>query len=78
MDPKASIDAILENGPQAFTLARWALLERIDSPLAVKDGKGGILDTLFVMYAPTSILKCLNEENFAQAAFEWADGISVQ
>lgn len=73
MDPKASIEAILENGPHAFTLARWALLEKIDSPLAVQGGKGSILDTLFVMYAPSDVLKKLRDIDFKEAAMEWAD-----
>lgn len=75
MDPKASIEAILEKGPHAFTLARWALLEKIDSPLAVKGGKGSILETLFVMYAPSETLRRIGYrcEEIGIAAMEWAD-----
>ena len=58
MDPKASIDAILETSPHAFTIARWACLQRIHSPLIDKSTTDkDIVPTLYVMYASTDELK---------------------
>lgn len=87
-NPKAAIDALLESAVQAgrltvypLTVARYALLELIDSPLICidKDKKLNVFDvipTVFVMTQPAAQLSKYNSHTLDKLkadAFEWAE-----
>lgn len=87
-NPKAAIDALLESAVQAgkltvypLTVARYALLELIDSPLICvdKDTKLNVFDvipTVFVMTQPAAQLSKYNSHTLDKLkadAFEWAE-----
>lgn len=91
-NPKAAIDALLESTVQAgalkvypLTVARYALLELIESPLVVLDGQGltviDVIPTIYVMTADASKLSKYNSRNLdklKEDAFEWAeDGMTA-
>lgn len=87
-NPKAAIDALLESAVQAgrltvypLTVARYALLELIDSPLVCVD-KGSklnvfdVIPTVFVMTQPAAQLSKYNSQTLDRLradAFEWAE-----
>lgn len=87
-NPKAAIDALLESAVQAgrltvypLTVARYAMLELIDSPLICvdKDTKLNVFDvipTVFVMTQPAAQLSKYNSHTLDKLkadAFEWAE-----
>lgn len=87
-NPKAAIDALLESAVQAgrltvypLTVARYALLELIDSPLVCvdKDSKLNVFDvvpTVFVMTQPAARLSKYSSHTLDRLradAFEWAE-----
>ena len=91
-NPKAAIDALLESTVQAgalkvypLTVARYALLELIESPLVVLDGRRltviDVIPTIYVMTTEASKLSKYNSRNLdklKEDAFEWAeDGITA-
>lgn len=92
-NPKAAVDALLESAVQAgrltvypLTVARYALLELIESPLVVVnlETKLTALDVIPSIYAMTQPAKALSKYNsknidkLKEDAFEWAeDGITA-
>lgn len=91
-NPKAAIDALLESTVQAgalkvypLTVARYALLELIESPLVVLDGRRltviDVIPTIYVMTTEASKLSKYNSRNLdklKEDAFEWAeDGMTA-
>ena len=91
-NPKAAIDALLESTVQAgalkvypLTVARYALLELIESPLVLlKEKKLSVVDvipSIYVMTAEASTLSKYNSRNIdklKEDAFEWAeDGVTA-
>lgn len=82
-NPDTAIDAILAEGETGFvkrlTLARMALLEKIDCPLlqGKLPNRTELTWLLYVMTAPRDELKMLqgDEQKVKDAAFDWADGI---
>lgn len=91
-NPKAAIDALLESTVNAgalkvypLTVARYALLELIESPLVVLDGRRltviDVIPTIYVMTTEASKLSKYNSRNLdklKEDAFEWAeDGITA-
>lgn len=91
-NPKAAIDALLESTVEAgalkvhpLTVARYALLELIESPLVVLHEKEltvvDVIPSIYVMTAEASTLSKYNSRNIDQLkgdAFEWAeDGVTA-
>lgn len=91
-NPKAAIDALLESTVNAgalkvypLTVARYALLELIESPLVVLDGRRltviDVIPTIYVMTTEASKLSKYNSRNLdklKEDAFEWAeDGMTA-
>ncbi len=91
-NPKAAIDALLESTVQAgalkvypLTVARYALLELIESPLVLlKEKELSVVDvipSIYVMTAEASTLSKYNSRNIdklKEDAFEWAeDGMTA-
>ena len=92
-NPKAAIDALLESAVQAgrltvypLTVARYGLLELIESPLVVVDPNTklttlDVIPTIYVMTQPAKILSKYNSKNLdrlKEDAFEWAeDGVTA-
>lgn len=91
-NPKAAIDALLESTVQAgalkvypLTVARYALLELIESPLVLlKEKELSVIDvipSIYVMTAEASTLSKYNSRNLdklKEDAFEWAeDGMTA-
>lgn len=91
-NPKAAIDALLESTVNAgalkvypLTVARYALLELIESPLVVLDGRRltviDVIPTIYVMTTDAAKLSKYNSRNLdklKEDAFEWAeDGITA-
>ena len=91
-NPKAAIDALLESTVQAgalkvypLTVARYALLELIESPLVLlKEKELSVVDvipSIYVMTAEASTLSKYNSRNLdklKEDAFEWAeDGMTA-
>lgn len=91
-NPKAAIDALLESTVNAGTLkvypltvARYALLELIESPLVLlKEKELSVVDvipSIYVMTAEASTLSKYNSRNIdklKEDAFEWAeDGMTA-
>ena len=86
-NPKAAIDALLESTVEAGTLkvhpltvARYALLELVESPLVVLTGeKLHVLDVIPTVYIMTQEAKDLAKYNsrsvdkLKEDAFEWAE-----
>ena len=80
-NPTLAIDAILAEGEEGFvkrmTLARIALLEKINSPIL--EGKlpdrMQLMELLYVMTQPAETLKKLrgDAEQIKEQAFEWGD-----
>lgn len=92
-NPKAAIDALLESAVQAgrltvypLTVARYALLELIESPLVVVDLDAklttlDVIPTIYVMTQPAKALAKYSSRNvdaLKEDAFEWAeDGVTA-
>ena len=92
-NPKAAIDALLESAVQAgrltvypLTVARYALLELIESPLVVVNPETklttvDVIPTIYVMTQPAKDLSRYNSKNLdklKEDAFEWAeDGVTA-
>lgn len=91
-NPKAAIDALLESTVNAgalkvypLTVARYALLELIESPLVLlKEKELSVVDvipSIYVMTAEASTLSKYNSRNIdklKEDAFEWAeDGMTA-
>lgn len=91
-NPKAAIDALLESTVEAgalkvypLTVARYALLELIESPLVLlKEKELSVVDvipSIYVMTAEASTLSKYNSRNIdklKEDAFEWAeDGMTA-
>lgn len=91
-NPKAAIDALLESTVNAgalkvypLTVARYALLELIESPLVILDGRRltviDVIPTIYIMTTEASKLSKYNSRNLdklKEDAFEWAeDGITA-
>ena len=86
-NPKAAIDALLESTVRAgaltvfpLTVARYALLELVESPLVtLEGGKMTVLDvipTIYIMTQEAKKLAIYNSSNIQQLkedAFEWAE-----
>lgn len=86
-NPKATIDALLESTVRAGTLtvhpltvARYALLELIESPLVtLEGGRMTVLDvipTIYIMTQEAKKLAIYNSSNIQQLkedSFEWAE-----
>lgn len=86
-NPKAAIDALLESTVEAgklkvypLTVARYALLELIDSPLVIGGFKTlDVVDVIPTVYVMTSQAKTLSKYNsktidkLKADAFEWAE-----
>ena len=84
-NPKLALDGILETDSnksqvKPLTIARYALLELIGSPLVFGTKEHltltGIIPTLYVMCAETDELRGWNSSNVEQLkekAFNWAD-----
>lgn len=87
-NPKVAIDALLESAVQAgkltvypLTVARYALLELLDSPLVIVDPKHklnafDVIPTVFVMTQPAAQLSKYNSQvldKLKADAFEWAE-----
>lgn len=89
-DPKAAINSILDdettiNSTKVYpiTLARYALLELVDSPF-IGSGKdmsiSNILPSLFIMTHDKSELKGITSRNIDKLydkATEWADNMGI-
>lgn len=82
MNPEKALDAMLEdetavNEDTVFplTVARYAYLEKIDSPLLTgKPDVDATMATAFVMTCPRQALKRLHtREEIFEAAVDWAD-----
>lgn len=87
-EPKMAIDAVLASEEKVenitvypITLARYALMELVDSPLV----KGGdltpiaLIPTLYIMTQPREKLRGFNSKNidaFIDNSMDWAEGIS--
>ena len=92
-NPKAAIDALLESAVQAgrltvypLTVARYALLELIESPLVVVNLETklttlDVIPSIYVMTQPAKALSKYNSKNIdklKEDAFEWAeDGVTA-
>lgn len=77
MDPKAAIDAVLQTGPKAFTIARWACLQRINSKLVDPEkGDEDLVPTVYVMFADVDDLRA-NLDDLRSAAYKWADKVPL-
>ena len=92
-NPKAAIDALLESAVQAgqltvypLTVARYALLELIESPLVVVDINTklttlDVIPTIYIMTQPAKALAKYNSKSIdklKEDAFEWAeDGVTA-
>ena len=92
-NPKAAIDALLESAVQAgqltvypLTVARYSLLELVESPLVVIDPNHklntlDVLPTIYIMTQPAKKLSIYNSREVAKLkedAFEWAeDGLTA-
>lgn len=92
-NPKAAIDALLESAVQAgqltvypLTVARYALLELVESPIVVVDLNRklttvDVIPTIYVMTQPAKTLSKYNSRNIdvlKEDAFEWAeDGVTA-
>ena len=91
-NPKAAIDALLESTVEAgklkvypLTVARYALLELVDSPLVTLDGGQltviDVIPSVFIMTQPPRDLSKYNSRNIdklKEDAFEWAeDGMTA-
>ena len=92
-NPKAAIDALLESAVQAgqltvypLTVARYALLELIESPLVVVDTSRkldtlDVIPTIYIMTQTARKLSAYNSRNLDKLrgdAFEWAeDGVTA-
>jgi len=92
-NPKAAIDALLESAVQAgrltvypLTVARYALLELIESPLVVVNLETklttlDVIPTIYVMTQPARALSKYSSKNIGELkedAFEWAeDGVTA-
>ena len=87
-NPKAAIDALLESAVQAgqltvypLTVARYAFLELIGSPLVVVDPSKklttiDVIPSIYVMTQPAKLLSRYSSSNIDQLkedAFEWAE-----
>lgn len=87
-NPKVAIDALLESAVQAgklvvypLTVARYALLELIESPLVVvKPGQKlnafDIIPTIYVMTQKAAVLSKYNShtlDKLREDAYEWAE-----
>ena len=89
-DPKAAINSILDDETKInhttvypITLARYALLELVDSPF-IGSGKdmsiSNILPSLYIMTHDKSDLKGItsrNIDNLYDKATEWADDMGI-
>ena len=89
-DPKAAINSILDdettiNSTTVYpiTLARYALLELVDSPF-IGSGKdmsiSNILPSLYIMTHENSQIKGITSRNIDKLydkATEWADGMGI-
>ena len=84
-NPKAAIDALLESTVQAgalkvypLTVARYALLELIESPLVLlKEKELSVIDvipSIYVMTAEASTLSKYNSRNLDKLKEDAADG----
>lgn len=88
-NPKAALEAMLENGASAdglkshpLTLARYALLELVGSPIlnptvGVKFKAIDLVPTLYIMAAEASELKQFgaDAQRLVGSAIEWADSL---
>lgn len=89
-DPKTAIDAVLQteeehDGVKIFpmTLARYALLELVDSPFLnpeVKLTASTLMPSIFVMSQEKDVLKKYNSKNvekLLEDASEWCEGVQI-
>lgn len=87
-DPKTVIDAVLQtaentNGVVVYpiTLARYALLEIVESPFTTSGKKmttSELIPSLFIICSPKDVLKKYNTRKvdaLFEDAFEWAESI---
>ena len=86
-NPKTAIDTILNTeteiceGIKVFpvTLARYALLELVESPFVTPDTKftiNNLVPSFYIMCVPIEMLKGINSKNLDvlnQRALEWAE-----
>ena len=85
-NPIAAVDALLETDTNnasthihPMTIARYALLELVESPIVMRSQKvtiESIIPTLYIMTAGVEELKGYNSKNIDKlkdAAFVWAD-----
>lgn len=84
-NPKLAVQALLESDDKPheavlhpITVARYALLEAVDSPLLVGYAKNTLelIPTLYILAMPTSKLKGYNISNINELkdkAIDWAD-----
>lgn len=90
MNPKAAIDSLLQAKKDVLgctiyplTLARYALLELVDSPLTQQKQTVTtvqLMPTMFIMTQPIEKLAQYDSDNIKQLKAEaaiWADGIST-
>lgn len=86
-NPKAAIDALLESTVEAgalkvhpLTVARYALLELVESPLVTLKGESlnvlDVIPTIYIMCNEAKVLSKYNSrtlEKLKEDAFEWAE-----
>lgn len=85
-NPKAALDAVLEDEKEVgglkiwpLTLGRYALLELVESPFVCKDAKFStyqLIPTFYVMTRSPAELKGYtsgNVDSLVEKAFEWAE-----
>lgn len=84
-NPQRALDAILSGPAKAgpytvypMTMARYALLEKTDSPLLTgKDDTVKLLVSMFVMTQPVEKLMELGIDRIETEGMKWADDISL-
>ena len=86
-NPKAAIDALLESTVEAgalkvhpLTVARYALLELVESPLVTLKGESlnvlDVIPSIYIMCSEAKVLSKYNSrtlEKLKEDAFEWAE-----
>lgn len=85
MNPEKAVDAILEGDRAAglltvrpLTIARYALLEKIKSPILTGEGDMlGVAESIYVMCAPVDRLAGKSPETIKADALEWADELPL-